>query len=285
VSIITLTKQGLTNSQATRQGSAFSELLEQTDPPALCFGGPQDAINFARDGIQDANRRAAFDTVDVVKSYMEGNIHIVLQISFRGDPSKYDAIFVPLPSEHKLSGACSPHLIDVYSPGADTYWHKESVFVGVTKLVDGPEGIIPSLVWLERSKERTNFWAQIPTSPFDVVIQSDGRISEGKISILGVRNAAQNASSIATLIQAGSEGFDGLDGRIGPTIGDVARKFQTVDSKAIRLYLSSTSGWVLLEEYLNTLFESANMFLCAGQPALGALEGIRFLSHGEKIQD
>ena len=236
--------------------------LFQSEPDALRFGGPQDAINFARDGIKDANRRASFDAIELVKCYNEGKVHICVKLAARVGFGDYDLILFAVEGRRFHSNAAAEYsLSDVVSAASNTDWHQEAMFIGVTELVEGPEGVIPSFMRLERAKERADFRRQVLAPPLGVRIKFDGGITKGKAGVLGLDDARADGDGIPALIQRRSQGFDCLNSGIGPTIGDFAVELKRMGRDALRVCLSDRASWFVFEESCDTLFKPTNLSL------------------------
>ncbi|MBM3543359.1 MAG: hypothetical protein FJX44_02460 [Alphaproteobacteria bacterium] len=258
------------------------KLSNNSDSATLCFSSQEDALNFARRGIEYSNCGAAFNPIELVESYVKGDVCIVLKMAARSDPSECDAVFVALPPDSDTPRARDFARMKVHSSG-DSDWDQKPMFVGITEFVEDPEGVIPSLMRIERAKERRNLWPQVFTSPGNIVVQLGRGIPEREVGFFGISNSAQDTSGVSTLVEGRSEGLDGLDGGVGPTVWEIARKLNAMDIKPIRINLDSRNCWVFLEERLNTLSESVDMLLCASEPPLWAGERID-LSHGEQAK-
>lgn len=266
--IITLTKQRAIHSQAAipaTAGVGAPARSNKADPPALRFSSAEDAINFARDGIEDSNRRSGRDAVKLVKRYVEGELHIVLKLAAGVDHREYDLIFFavkeggnnPYPTGHDS-------FIDHHASAVDANGHQEPVFIGVTQFVQGPEGVIPSFMWLERAKERADIRRQIFAPALNVRIEVNNTVPEGKVSILRLSDASPHGDGIPALIETGSERFYGLNRDVCPTIGDFAVKLKGMDSHALRIDFSDVVTWFTFEEGGDTLFKPTDICLCAG---------------------
>jgi hypothetical protein len=80
---------------------------------------------------------------------------------------------------------------------------ESTVFLGVTELVKGPEGIIPSFVWAERQKQRCDFRRTIlgDLPAVSVVIEAGRVVSERKVSSFGGDLFAGDGTSVANLVE------------------------------------------------------------------------------------
>ena len=177
---------------------------------ALGFGCHQDALDFASDGIQDANCRAAFHPVEIVKSYKEGNVAIVLKASAGADAREFDLVFFAVPRRHHKVATADFRIIDGHAGANQANGDEEAVLVGITELVHSPEGIIPSLVSVEAPKQRPDFLRQITASTLCHTVQVGNRIGHREISVLGIAGAARRPRSVSRLIQRRSQRLKAL---------------------------------------------------------------------------
>lgn len=273
--IITITKQiakvVFGPFRAIRPG-AGAPASDQTDTLALRFGGPEDAINFARNGIEDANRRAASNAVDFVKGYNEGKLCIVLKVTAGVDLGDHDLIFVPVKDGRRDRSPRQDGIPQRDAATCDANGHQEPMLVGVTELVEGPEGVIPSLMRIERSKQRADFRRQILASSVSDPIKISNGVPKGEVRVLGLSDACFDGNGVATLIQSGSERFDGLRATISPAIGDSAREAISMGCDALRISLGETFSWFLFEESGDTLFKPTDMLICPSEPTFGAVQ-------------
>jgi hypothetical protein len=249
----------------TQQGAGDPELGYKSDPLALGFSGPEDAVNFARNGIEDSNRWSGRDAVRFVKRYAEGEACIVFNMTAGLDHCEYDLVFggviegVKNPSAARNYGPVYHHTVT-----NNAHRHQEAVLIGIAELVEGPKGIIPLLMWLERPKERTDLRRQVFAPTLNVRIKINDAVPERKVSVLGFDDSRPHGYGISTLIKAGSKRFDGLDGSVGPTVRNLAVKLKGMDRNALRINLTNVVTWFTFKEGGDTLFKSTDLFLCAG---------------------
>jgi hypothetical protein len=106
---------------------------------------------------ENINRRFAAGDLQLINRYHEGHLHIELKMASGTDAAEYDLILGAVPSRHRYTAmASNAPPLHMHSRD-DSDRDQELMFVGVTEAVQGPQGIIPSLVWIERSKERQDF--------------------------------------------------------------------------------------------------------------------------------
>jgi hypothetical protein len=194
---------------------------EQPDPAALSFSSHQDALDFARNGIEHANGVAALNPVEFVKAYKERNLAIVLKVTAGCDAGEFDLIFVAVPLHGaEFEATRHDHVLEASPAGKHPDRDQQSVLVGITKLVEGPEGVIPSFVRIERAKQRTDFRREVFAPPLGHSIKISNRVPEGEIGVLGVSLSTEDSGGVSGLVKRRSKRLDSLDGSIAPTIWD-----------------------------------------------------------------
>jgi hypothetical protein len=242
----------------------MGELIPTKLAAAFHLGLAQNAVNFAGDGLQNANGWSAFDPIEFVKSYNEGKLHIVLKMSTGVGFGDYDLVlFTVKDGSHDSNASSENHSIGDVPPTCHADRHQEPMFVGITEFVECPEGIIPSFMRVERPKERLDFLREVFAPPLSVRIKFGGGISKWKISVLGLDGTTTNSDSVSALVQSGSQRLDGLDRSIGPTVGDLVRELVRVDRNAFCVCLRDKGAWFLFEESCDALFKPTDLILCA----------------------
>ena len=147
---------------------ADRKLHDESKAAAHPLGSHQDALNFASHGVENSDRAlAANNLINVIERYRKGNCGIYAELITGPGATKYDLVSLAIPMggekrAPKWSGA---------NPNAcrKRDGDKHFMFGGVRKLVECLEGVIPSLVRLERHKNRRDFRWQILASTLGVV--------------------------------------------------------------------------------------------------------------------
>ena len=143
-----------------KQPKARPQLRNETNPAALIFCSNQNALDFVRHGTENVNRMlAANNLINVVERYRKGELEmeVTFELSVGAVTRKYQlaCVAVPVPKQGDIldapGTACFHH--DAAGPYFDGIKHL--VLRGITEFVHCPEGVIPSLVRLERRKEVT----------------------------------------------------------------------------------------------------------------------------------
>ena len=146
------------------------------------------------------------------------------------------------------------------------------MFFGVTELVYGPKGVIPSFIWIETSKKgrdlRREMTARLPFA-IDVLIKLIKAICEREIGFLQTRASASESGSISALIQSGPQIVDGIE-------DDTRKDFWNGLSKPdlvgfltkIQIKIGNMPPWLFADKSLNEIFEITDVMMRAieGQP-------------------
>jgi hypothetical protein len=269
------------NAEPPHPGAGAPVKSKQIKATALRFRSHQDAVDFARNGIEDANRRATFHPINFVENYVNGRAHIVLKFATRTDAGKFELVFFSVPPHEKFGGSLhEARLIEAHIGSAHGNWNKQPMFVGVTKLIQSPKGIISSLVWIKGSKQVCNFLGQVFASAIDDIRELGGSVGEGEIGIFRFFDSSENGCGIRTLVKGRSEMFDSITASVSPTWWDWSRELKAMNRPPFRIYFLSTGVWCFVHESMNSLFQPIDILLCTGKPAFRTFKGIASFAHG-----
>lgn len=265
----------------SRQAGASKSclVLDETDAAALSFRSGDDARDYARKVVQRSRNWLALQNRHVAERYREGEFNLVLEATFGSDPAEYHLVFSAVPRGHRDGAPAQAPPLHSEAAGSSADGDQLGV-LHVCDLVHGPQGVIPSLVRLERAKQRDNVIRQVFAAPFDHVSKFRSRVGERVVGALGVGRSSQIGASKAGLIESGSQTLNDLHGEVGEESG---QRFGHLDLvkliAAVRVFLNDSGIWFTLDESLYCGLEFRNLFLCAREPLLGAAEGI--VGHGE----
>jgi hypothetical protein len=250
--------------------------FQETDPPALCFRTADDAVDFARHGRKNGDNWQAFDDLDFAKGYEKGHFEIVLKLSAGANDPKYDFVFFAVPfGGRNTSARDEPKGFASHFQHGHANLDKRPVFSYGARPVEGPNGVVPSLVRIERAKERDDIRRQIFASAFNNRFKASIRFGDGEIGRFGIDRARKNSRRISSLIQRGSKGLDCLSGAVRELGWDWLCEFDLVKfCQSVSIKLDCASMGLLLEEFLDPRIKISDVLLCAKQPALRAIEGV-----------
>lgn len=256
--------------------------LDKSESAALSFSSHQDALDYASHVVEDSNRRSAAFGVDIVKSYRHGWIDCYVQLRSRRSNQQCDLSFFRVPRrpfrplELKESSAIAG--LNGKNEAAKSQRNKFAVFLGVTELIYGPEGVIPSFVRLEPFKERYDCRVKIPAY-FPLAVNIDAKIldifCEREIGFLGMLASAGDGGSVPALIQNGPEIIDGIENNAGERFWDWLSESDLVALlSGIRINVCDGGPWLFADESANEAVEIANVMMCASEGKPWAMEQI-----------
>jgi hypothetical protein len=143
------------------------------------------------------------------------------------------------------------------------------VFLGVTELVQGPEGVIPSLVWLEPPKYRSDFRRQIPTNvprTVDVVVEVGQRVGEGKVGLFELNVPTRDRGGVAGLVEGGSEVAGNIEQNAGKHLGQLSRELDLVNMLSrLRIFINDMGPRVTIDKVIDQHIEILDVLLCMDQ--------------------
>lgn len=250
--------------------------LKKADALGLCFRTQDDALNHARDVLKYGADFFTAYGLDIPKRYAMGDVEIVLKFSSGGHYGKYELVFSGVPNEMgeiAISGHYGFAQSDVAREKSNR--SNEPVFVGVTQLVEGPDGKISSLVRIERAKVRYDLWGQVFASPFDNVFELRGVISDREVSRFGIGFSAQNGGGKSGKVKGGAQRLDTFDREIGDGVGNGPSHLELVKLiPGLRIRLNRNGVGLSLEKGFTLPTDFVDMLICAGESALRAMERI-----------
>lgn len=262
--------------------------LQKTESPALCFRSAQDAIDYAHHLTEDSNRRFALLNLSAIDRYIQGDVWLVVRVRADWCAGECEFVFYRVPigvadshsgSEAALcpivTGAPSVAVSDDCRGSGQMRERKDrvsyierdqcAVFLGVAELVQGPEGVIPSLVWLKRAEECEDFRRQIlAASPSNHMLQGGSIVPEGKLGLLGIDFPASDRACVTALVEDGAE----IVGSVKDDAGEV--RWQPpckLDLMKIlsgwKVLVNDVGPWLCIDKLVDSSVEVVDVMLCA----------------------
>lgn len=252
---------------SNRQGGSEKNLgFKDSYPAALRFGSHEDARNFASQVVKNGRDWLARENWNVAKRYVEGEFDIVLEYSSRTDSAKYHLVLSAIPDRGWNGNAavrCASKLNSLgEEPAASVPDRNEGGVFTARNLVHGPEGVIPSLIRLERAEQRDDITWQVLAPSAYHVSQFRSVVSERKVAGFGTDLAIEKGAGECGLIQGMPQAFDGILSQVRETVWDVSDEFDLVKlSDAIVVHLDSSGVWFAVSEGFRSRFEIPYVFL------------------------
>jgi hypothetical protein len=250
----------------------------QSDAPGLCFGSHQDALDFVGNGIENQRRWMATHEFRFSKPYEHSDLCLGVNLRAKTRAHSCDLVFIAVPFEHR--GDDPANYLEIMKGGSPRLWGdrgENAVLCGVTELVKGPEGIIPSLVWLKAPEERFDVVGQISAPTPDVVLNIGGGVASGKFSASRDGDTVCECDSGPNVVESGSEPFDCLGCRDFTFVRDRLKKSDLVRlCNSVSVWLGEIDIYYGVHERLALRLESTGVFLCSLKTELGTSKEITF---------
>ena len=221
-----------------------------------------DLLAHKKEGGRDGHIAKRFD---LVERYREGHAALVVNVSAMTDPGDYDVVLLSV--ESRGADLDLPADLDAFRKCASSREINggDPRMERVTELVQGPEEVIPSFVWLERAKHRHNLLGKIAAASFDGVIESGRIISDREVGLFGFDFPGSDGGSVPSLIERGPQGIDSSVRDVSPILfGDalVEMDFEKFLG-SIRINLSSLSVTYAFDVGKETLLKPLSITLAA----------------------
>lgn len=236
--------------------------LEQSSSAPLGLNSREDILNFVSHSVENTRRWMASNEFNLAKSYEELKVHICFTLRIAGGLGEQNFIFraIPLgrqecelPTMLEFSG-------DSSARGNDCGGDNQSVLVGITELVQTPEKIIRSEVWLERFHDCKNCIGNISGTSGLATFHLGRSVPEGEMSIPSLAAG----SDVTGLVKGSSH----IKNRIrGDAVEHDWKALGELDLmkilSGIRITFSDLTVWVTCEEGISLPGEINNVVLCS----------------------
>jgi hypothetical protein len=254
-------------------------LFQESDSAALRFDSQDDALNFAKHCVENGRRRFRAGVLAVLKRYVDSDLYLVIKAKAPLDAGVWDFVFRAIPDGGlvEFDGASPSRTSDFGCCCRASNEGDQRMFAQVAHVVESPEKIIPSLVWLERSKERSDFrWDILRDTPH-AILEICGGIGEGEHAKLQVGVAGREVGGRPRgVIETGPQVFNDFGRENAPTERESLGYESFVDFvSSVRISLNNSGVWLFSEKAVNLGFEIIEMFLCAPDSQFSAVEGIK----------
>jgi hypothetical protein len=244
---------------------------------AFGLGLAQDHGYFAAHSIDKRNRRLALNNwFRVVDNYAVGDLYVRVPVKRLGGTKYYDLVFLSALDGRDGEGRQFRSSRDLDSCPAEIDRDQDRMFLDICEVVYGPQGVIPSFVWLESFKERDNFrrnviWQPLPSSDVQPV---GGIVAEGEGNKI-VAAAMLCSDSESHMIQACSQIIDGIEENAGNVIGEAFTKSDYMKIiSGFRITLGNDGVRLVDVARSDYGFEIRDMVICATENAFSAGEHI-----------
>jgi hypothetical protein len=184
---------------------AGAELYSQIEAEvaALSLSGDQGISDFVAHSVDNAAHVLAAENLNAFDRYRKGKAAIYIRGHVGGADREFCLSFFRAPSsaERPVSRLERNVAIERDAGGVEVQRNEGAVFLGISNLVESPEGIIPSFVSLEPLKNRTDFRWQILASAGKIVAPFFFGGSERKLDGLEGRAFSSKGRCITSLVE------------------------------------------------------------------------------------
>lgn len=263
------------------------ESVDDSEAPCLRFSSKQDALDFARHGAEGAEDFMLSYSLDFAERYVKANLDLVFKIRSLATSGDYHLIFSAIPNwarenfRRQWSRGAHPENIDTAADYADS--RNQSVFVGVTDLVECPNGLVPSLVRLEAAKEINDVRRDFLAAFFDDELKIGSAIGNGEVSRFIGEPVSRRKGSERGMVESGSQIASRVICVVSKLLGDRLRKYNLVIDPSPLVGISDLGPWFALDILLCGEFEILDACLCTHQKPLRTIEGMFEHGEGSKI--
>jgi hypothetical protein len=255
--------------------------LKNSNSSALCLSSIHNARDFVDKNAQDSLHWLSFYDLNFPKRYAEGNINLVLSFRSRSCRSIYQLVFVAVPlSERNKVWPGRLKMLNIERPCNHAESCYEPMFGIIAKLIQCPQEVVPSLVWLEPFKERVNLLRELFTHTVEATFEVGSCSAERKMNF-GSSGSNATGNSICRKIKSRAEMFKDANSSFPKGIGQGPKKFDFVEIvKSLVIRFGHGGIWAGFEEPLSSPFELCEVLLC---PANSRSSVFKFVSHAVSL--
>lgn len=225
-------------------------------------------MDFARQSGEDSKRFLAAHNINFIERYVKSECAIKFKFGIGAADCGYNLLFFAIPAGRRKSdmkfavgGSFYGHRLTPQQPYPN--WREHPVFVTDAYLVQGPEEVVPSLVWLEPTKQVPDLLRNI-LGVSKRVFEVRFGLGEREVAVPGINRTAGNRDGVP----CGIECFPQVVGSIANYFGKSGRQwlddlnFVNELVGKVRVSLSDTFVGAALLESVHSDLEIPNVLLC-----------------------
>jgi hypothetical protein len=257
---------------------------------ALRFGSQQDAFDYIAHSKQNMARLGITENVKPFDGYAEGKLECRVCFFARGSNCQYQFLFKRAPYEiaaiwaHDLTYQDSLNFSSREEGNglANAGRNEGAVFLGVTEVVNSPEGVVPSFVWVTPPKECSDLRRQVSadvSGAINIVVQIGETVCEGEIGLPRIFLPASNRGGVTGLVEHGPQIVGCIEKNTGKHMWEVESKLNFVDVVSrIRIFIDNVGPRLAFDKFVNQRIEITDVMLCPNESKTRAVEQI---CHGQ----
>jgi hypothetical protein len=217
---------------------------------------------------------------NVADRYIKGEIGCYPRLHSRLGNQECDLVFVSIEGVLTNGGpAGTDDICGVDNPRFIDFDRKKgAVLLCVTKLVESPQIVIPSFVWLLRAEQRNDFrgtiFADLPS--INIVIELDSVVSEREVRPFQSSVAASESRSVSRLVENRAKIIGNIEQDARQHFRHFLGEFNLVDMvPRIRILLDNMGVWLAVDKIVDVRIEVTNVLLRMNKREAGAVEQVR----------
>ncbi len=227
--------------------------IDKPESAALFAGQAKSARDFFSHEEELADGGLLPGGVNLIKSYNEGGLYLVVRFVTERSPRKYDLVFRAIGvleassvSEWNLERVASDSRM-----GHVRIYRNKCGMSGVTQAVESPEGFIPTLVGLEGAKNRHDFIWHVSTNfvSDNGVVELDGIVTDRERCLFRFDLSGCDGGRVSSLVKSRAKVEEGVECDIAPFEWDGFNERDFVNLvNSIRIGIDEKAVWATVEE-------------------------------------
>ena len=239
--------------------------LHEADSLSLRFESQNNALNFAKKVNEDTISRSDVYGLNIAEGYINGDFALCLNVGFGSMAQKFHFVFLAIPDGDGDSerGVADNGIFVKDTAGVHGGRGNDSMFVGVSNLVESPNKIIPSFVWLKlATKEVADFRRQFFANALHSEFEFSFTVADGKV-------LESPRESVHGLVESGAQIVDSVHGDPLQIDWHAFDELGLMDFLAsARISLNHFGAWATLVKLRQLPFELLDVTVCPSEAVL-----------------
>lgn len=260
----------------------MEKLLSEPETARFGFDSFDCVRDLAADPVKFLDNGPACHNRGFIESYKEFEVDLVLRVRIDAGSQVYDLLFNPIPP-----GVLGNYHADKPATAFDfcgwplevgTEWGQHGMIIGISQRLQCVQEIIPSIVRIERSKERVHFPRNIRASSLDLRFKFGSTMGKREVGVPNLGLTGGGCDRVDCVVETGAEiAHDVANEFRNESIVKILNELDLVKElvRGSWVYFNDLSVGVYLDESLNFPLEIGEMFASSSNLALRAVEWSR----------
>lgn len=228
--------------------SANSPKKPKSQP--LTFNSHQDALNYVSQLAEHGRGWNSRNSLSIADRYENGNLYVALQLRSVASGANYNFVFRAIVDGESWSK------IPPSGESANAGMQNGFVFIGITQMVQIPQKIVPSFVWIACDHYVKDLWGDILGSSILATLNLGGSQPEREMGIPSLVGGSGNSGGIPSLVERSAKIYDNIESTPSKQIWDSLNtsNFMIILS-GLRVEFGNDLEWRLITEDQNFPFK------------------------------